>query len=108
MNAKERIAAWRAENPNGTQVDCINAGVASQATVYRHWPSNDPKRSRKGTAKQRKEDTVETQKRDDRITMLISSDDKKKLRYLCVDDDVTASDWLHDAINAAWQKRKDV
>lgn len=106
MTAKEKIAAWRAEHPDGTQVDCINAGVASQATVYRLWPSDDPKRSRKGTPKQRRDKTVETEARTERMTAFVTQENKKRLKHMCVDDDITTSDWLNDAIENAWKNRK--
>lgn len=102
--AKGKIEEWRRTHPNGTQRECIADGVASAATVYRHWPSNDPKKSRKGTAKQRREGTVKTQERSERMTFLLTEERQRQARVICANRGVTLSDLMDEIIADEWEK----
>lgn len=105
-DAQQRIDEWRAEHPDGTRAQMIAEGIVSRTTAYRLWPieDTDKKPRRKQTAAKAETQTAED--RSDRLTLVIAPAVKKHLKYLCVDDDLTAAEWIERAIEAAWSRRE--
>lgn len=102
MTARDKINAWRAEHPDGTQTECIAAGVASQASVYRYWPAGQERKDKKSEG-----DGKRMAEKSERMTFSLPAERRKQLKVMCAYDDVNVSEWIANIVAQEWKRRNE-
>lgn len=104
-----KFRAWVEEHPDGRQTDCVSDTGLSKSTVHRYWKSIRPGIVSDSTPTEPAHTTTAPasaptlQARSERMTIMMAPQTKRRLRLMCADADITAADWIDNAINSAYE-----
>ncbi len=122
----DRVHAWRRENPNGKQAECVRALGIGATAVSNAWPMTDAEREeRELRGRNRKRDTTKSKKEDigtntansslkvgehsprtERITLMLSPTTKQQAALLATLDGVSMAEAIAKAIGEACMARR--